>query len=146
MLFYAALGIGAILAPTLMDWLDVDGALIATGLFLVVLTALLATQLVRIDAAAKAPEMDELNLLGRAPIFAPLPGATLEHLAARLVPLRLEASEVVVREGDAGDRFYLVAEGELEVTAGGQQISVLSAQATTSARSPCSAMYRAPRR
>jgi MFS family permease len=127
MLFYAALGIGAILAPTLMDWLDVDGALIATGLFLVVLTALLATQLVRIDAAAKAPEMDELNLLGRAPIFAPLPGATLEHLAARLVPLRLDAGEVVVREGDAGDRFYLVAEGELEVTAGGQQISVLSA-------------------
>jgi len=71
--------------------------------------------------------MDELNLLGRAPIFAPLPGAALEHLAARLVPLRLDAGEVVVREGDAGDRFYLVAEGELEVTAGGQQISVLSA-------------------
>ena len=125
MLFYAALGIGAILAPSLLDWLGIDGALIATGLFLVVLTAVLAPLLIRIDSAAKAPEADELNLLGRTPIFAPLPGTTLEHLAGRLLPLRLAPGEVVVREGDAGDRFYLVAEGELEVSSDRTPISTL---------------------
>lgn len=127
MLFYAALGIGAILASSLLDWLGTDGALIATGLFLVVLTAVLAPRLVAIDAAAKAPEPGELNLLGRTPIFAPLPGATLEHLATRLIPLRLDKGEVVVREGDAGDRFFLVADGQLDVSANGRSISTLAA-------------------
>lgn len=127
MLFYAALGIGAILAPSLLDWLGTDGALIATGLFLVLLTAILAPRLVRIDSAAKAPEPGELNLLGRTPIFAPLPGAILEHLAARLIPLRLKSGEIVVREGDPGDRFFLVADGELEVSADGMPIATLGA-------------------
>ena len=127
MLFYGALGIGAILAPNLLDWLGVDAALVATGLFLVLLTAILARQLVRIDGAAKAPAPDELNLLGRTPMFAPLAGTTLEHLAARLIPLRVEPGEIVVREGDAGDRFYLVAEGELEVTSDEKPISTLGA-------------------
>ena len=127
MLFYAALGIGAIVAPSLLEWLGTGSALVATGLFLVVLTAILAPLLVRIDSAAKAPEADELNLLGRTPIFAPLPGTTLEHLATRLIPLRLTPGEIVVREGDSGDRFYLVAEGELEVSADGKPLSTLSA-------------------
>jgi MFS family permease len=127
MLFYGALGAGAILAPTLLDRLGIESALVATGLFLVLLTAILARQLVRIDSAAKAPEPDELNLLGRTPIFAPLAGTTLEHLATRLVPLRVQPGEVVVREGDAGDRFYLIADGELEVTADGKPISTLVA-------------------
>ena len=50
------------------------------------------------------------------PIFAPLPGGSLEHLAARLVPLRVEPGTVIVREGDEGDRFYIVAEGTLDVS------------------------------
>ena len=43
-------------------------------------------------------------------------GGSLEHVAGRLVPLRLEPNTVIVREGDAGDRFYIVAEGEIEVS------------------------------
>jgi MFS family permease len=125
MLWYAALGIGAILAPSLLDWFGLETALIGIGAFLVVLTGVLAPRLVRIDMAAQAPEADELRLLGRIPIFAPLPGTALEHLAARLTPLRLEAGSVVVREGDPGDRFYLVAEGHLDVSAEGRAISTL---------------------
>ena len=126
MLWYAALGIGAILAPNLLDWLGLGTALITIGAFLVVLTALLAPRLVRIDSAAQAPEADELRLLGSIPIFAPLPGTALEHLAARLLPLRLEPGSIVVREGDIGDRFYLVAEGNLSVSADGKVISTLA--------------------
>ena len=69
------------------------------------------------------PETQELRLLSGVPIFAPLPGAALEHIAGRLVPFRLEAGTVIVREGDAGDRFYVVVEGEVEVTAGGEPVS-----------------------
>jgi CRP-like cAMP-binding protein len=50
---------------------------------------------------------------------------SLEHLAGRLVPLRLDPATVVVREGDSGDRFYIVAEGTVEVSEYGRTISEL---------------------
>ena len=34
---------------------------------------------------------------------------------------------MIVREGDAGDRFYIVAEGELEVSQDGATIAELEA-------------------
>jgi CRP-like cAMP-binding protein len=79
----------------------------------------------KIDAEAAAPETQELRLLTGVPIFAPLPGTALEHIAGRLVPLRIEPGTVIVREGDAGDRFYVVVEGEVEVTADGKIVSQL---------------------
>lgn len=127
MLFYASLGIGAILAPRLDEWLGTEAALIATGVFLVALTVLVAPRLFGIDAAADRPGADELRLLGRTPIFSPLPGTTLEHLAGRLIPLRVEPGTVVMSEGSAGDRFYLIAEGEMDVSADGKLLSRLAA-------------------
>jgi MFS family permease len=127
MLFYASIALGAIVAPPLIDWLGTKGAIMVTGIFLVALTALLAPRLVRIDAEATPPKPDELRLLGRIPIFATLPGTTLEHLAGRLTPLRIEPGTVIIEEGDAGDRFYLVAEGQLDVSADGSRVSQLEA-------------------
>ncbi len=127
MLWFAAVGIGAIAAPVLIGWLGLEGALIVTGAALVVLVLLLWPKVAKIDAAAVAPQDEELRVLASVPIFAPLPGMTLEHLAGRLVPLRLDPGTVIVREGDAGDRFYIVAEGEVEVTEAGKLISELEA-------------------
>jgi CRP-like cAMP-binding protein len=81
----------------------------------------------RIDAAAAVPDADELRLLTSVPIFSPLPGPSLENLAARLVPLRVEPGTIVVREGDPGDRFYIVADGTLEVSEYGRPTSELRA-------------------
>lgn len=125
MLWLASIGIGAALAPALIAWLGVETALIATGLFLPVLVVLLGAKVARIDASAAAPEPEELRILASVPIFAPLPGGSLEHLAARLVPLRVEPGTVIVREGDPGDRFYIVAEGEVEVSQDGTPVSRL---------------------
>ncbi len=103
------------------------GALIATGALLPVLVGLLGTKIARIDAAAPAPDATELRVLGSVPIFAPLPGGSLEHLASRLVPMRLEPGTMIVREGDAGDRFYIVAEGKVDVSQDGAVVSELGA-------------------
>lgn len=126
MLWMASMGIGAALAPALIAWLGVDTALIVAGLFLPALVAALGASVARIDGTAEVPDTDELRILVSVPIFAPLPGGSLEHLATRLVPLRIDAGSMVVREGDEGDRFYIVAEGELEVSQDGTTISELT--------------------
>ena len=123
MLWLASIGIGAALVPVLISWLGIEASFIAVGALLPALVLLLGRQVARVDADAAAPEVEELRILASVPIFAPLPGGSLEHLAARLVPLRLEPDTVIVREGDAGDRFYIVAEGEIEVSQDGVPIT-----------------------
>jgi MFS family permease len=127
MLWLSSIGIGAALAPVLVGWLGLDGALVATGALLPALVLVFGLKLVRIDAEAVPPGVDELRILASIPIFTPLPGMSLEHLAGRLVPLRIEPETVVVKEGDPGDRFYIVAEGTVQVSEYGRPISELGA-------------------
>ena len=69
----------------------------------------------------------EMARLRALPIFAPLGAPALEALARALEPVEVAAGAAVIREGEAGDRFYLVADGELEVSVGGERISSLRA-------------------
>ena len=50
------------------------------------------------------------------PIFAGLPAARLEAAARQLVEVPMAAGDAIVRQGDAADRFYVVAEGTVSVT------------------------------
>jgi MFS family permease len=127
MLWLLSLALGALVAPLMVGLFGIEIALIVSGGFLVLLVGVFFGSLVRIDATAPAPGHDELRLLASVPIFAPLPGAMLEHLSARLVPLRVEAGSVVVREGDTGDRFYVVADGTVEVSEFGRALAELDA-------------------
>ena len=52
-------------------------------------------------------------------MFAPLSLAAKERVAANLILVPVEAGEVVIRAGLAGDRFYIVGDGELDIDAGG---------------------------
>ena len=127
MLWLASIGIGAALVPVLISWLGIEASFVAVGALLPILVLLLGRQVARVDAEAAAPKAEELRILATVPIFAPLPGGSLEHVAARLVPLRVEPGTVIVREGDAGDRFYIVAEGDIEVSQDGATITELAA-------------------
>ena len=69
-------------------------------------------KLVAIDARAHAPA--ELGLLQAIPIFSPLPAPTLERLASQLETVTAAAGTVVIRQGDHGDRFYVVESGRLK--------------------------------
>ena len=68
---------------------------------------------------------DALELLRATPLFRPLPGPVLEELAAKLVVVTTSAGEQVIREGDAGDRFYLIGSGEVDVSTDGQPVGRL---------------------
>jgi hypothetical protein len=121
--FVATFGIGAVLAPVLINVAGVRGALVVTGCILPVCTALAWPLLRRLDREAIEPE--RVALLRRVPFLAVLPEPTLERLARLLDPVTVEPGQVVVTEGEPGDRFYLIEEGELEVVAGGDTVSQL---------------------
>jgi MFS family permease len=123
-LVVGTLGLGAIIAPLLVALFGVQWALVATGLLLPTLALASWAKLRGIDERAIVPER-ELGLLRGLPLFAPLPPATLEHLARNLVRVPAAAGTEVTRQGDVGDRFYLVDEGQLDVTIDGRVASTL---------------------
>jgi MFS family permease len=112
--FLATIGLGAITAPLLISAFGPRGALIAAGAGLSIVVLLFWRPLATVDAPALVPER-ELALLRNIPIFAPLPPVRLEQLASHLSHVRLAAGEVVFREGEHGDRFYVVEKGEVTV-------------------------------
>jgi CRP-like cAMP-binding protein/Zn-dependent protease len=68
---------------------------------------------------ASAEERSELASL---PFFRGLDPLELDRIAARLVTRRFPAGQTVMSEGDPGDRYYLVREGQAEVSIGGGTI------------------------
>jgi CRP-like cAMP-binding protein len=121
-LWVGAIGIGAIIAPLLIAALDIRGALIVTGAMLPILATLLRRRLSPLD---EVPILErELELLRGIEIFKPLPPPVLESLAHALVPVRVEAGREVFREGELGDRFYIVADGEVEIVQNGKVVNL----------------------
>lgn len=115
----AAIAVGSLVAPVLVSLLGTRGALVASGAILPVLAVVAWPRLRAIDASAREPAR-ELAILRSLPIFRSLPTPTLETLATRLVPVAVAPGETVCRQGEEGDRFYIVAAGELEVAVDGR--------------------------
>ncbi len=112
--FVATIGLGAILAPAIDSLVGLKGALMVTGALLPALTLAMWRGLRRLELGAPVPQR-EFELLRRCPVFEPLPLATSERLARRLVAVEVQAGTEVITQGDAGDRFYLIAEGGVEI-------------------------------
>ena len=121
-----AVAIGSLLGSVLVEQLGIRAALVVTGAILPTLALLSYRGLRHIDAAAEVPER-ELELVSAVPLFSPLPATTLERLAHRLEPLDVGAGACVLEEGAAGDRFYLIASGEVDVVRDGSRVNTLGA-------------------
>jgi MFS family permease len=122
-LWVGALGLGSILAPLAIELVGIEGALIITGSILPVLAAVLWRRLSALDRAAPIPER-ELELLRGIEFFRLLPTQVLEALAGAMLPMHLDAGTEIVREGEAGDHFYIIESGEVEVVKDGAVINV----------------------
>jgi CRP-like cAMP-binding protein len=61
----------------------------------------------------------EAGLLRNLPMFAPLPLAVTELLAAETEPRQFPAGAVVTREGETGDHFHLIVDGSAAVSVRG---------------------------
>jgi MFS family permease len=118
------LALGAVFVPLLIGLSGARAAFMGTGLLFLILVAVTWRRLWRIDAAADVPQV-EIHLLLSIPIFAPLTAPALEGLARALRPVSVAAGATVIREGEAGDCFYAIAEGHVRVSKGDREVAIL---------------------
>jgi len=66
-----------------------------------------------------------INLLSKIPLFADLPNEELDQILAALDVTELADKEILFREGEVGEHFYIVTKGTLEVLMGAGQLEEL---------------------
>jgi hypothetical protein len=118
----AAVALGSIAAPAIVAGIGARSAFVVVGAILPLLTFSTYRRLEEIDRALAVPAA-ELELIDEVPMFAPLSLAAKERLATKLAPVSVVPGELVIRAGDIGDRFYIVADGELAIDADGTHTS-----------------------
>jgi len=116
-----SMGLGSIVAPLLIDAWGARGAMITTGLLLVAIVALSVPSLTIIDHRISEPGPD-LALLRQVSFFAPLPFALVEHLASELRSATYEPGDVIIQDGQPGERFYMIAAGRARVCKDGKEL------------------------
>jgi signal-transduction protein with cAMP-binding, CBS, and nucleotidyltransferase domain len=118
------LAVGSMSVPVLVAIAGPGGAVAVVGSLLIIVPVLTAPALRKIERSA--PTLDhELGVVRGFPLFSMLGPPVLEDLARSLARVEVPAGETITREGEAGDRFFLVEAGELEVSVGGARVRTL---------------------
>ena len=110
--------VGAVVAPLLINLVSARYAFVPLGIGCALLALSCVTLVRRLDARAVLLPL-EVSLLRAVPFLSVLPEYELERLAQRARWETVASGQVVIRQGDAGDAFYVVSEGELTVTVDG---------------------------
>src|SRR6266516_324915 len=121
-LVMGTVAIGSILIPPLIEAIGIRPAMLVTGAFLPALTALAWRRLMAIDR--RTPQRTtEVKLVRDIPMFASLSVAASEYLARNVTVVNVPASTVLIRQGETGDRFYVVATGRFDVARHGHHLT-----------------------
>ncbi len=102
---------GAFVFPVLVTAVGAGVVLGASGILMVIATAV---GLVLVGAAAtRAPSPFEATVarVARLALFAGVSSSALESILGKVKPMAVVAGQVVIREGDPADRFYLIESG-----------------------------------
>lgn len=119
-----SIGVGAILASTLIEWLGIRASLVSIGLLCPVLALAAWRRLRSLDRSVGDLDLD-VGLLQQVPMFRPLPLPVIEQLARGLEPVTVTAGQAVVTQGDIGDRYYVIVSGEVDVIGDGRIVATL---------------------
>jgi predicted MFS family arabinose efflux permease len=115
---------GSVLTPVVIAVLGLEGAMIATGLLLPAVALLAWRRLVALDERLAVRDT-EIAGLRATPMLQLLPVPSIEYLASRLTTRRVPAGATVCVQGDPGDSFYVIEEGEAEVLGDGASVRTM---------------------
>lgn len=118
------IGIGSLVAPLLVELLGLRGALIATGALLPVLAVVSRSGVRAAEQAAIVPAA-QMELIRGVPMFAPLPLTVIEQLAQGMVPVSFDDGQTVIVQGEAGDCWYVIVQGSVDVVHDGAPVAQL---------------------
>jgi len=121
--FIGGMAVGALLMPLLIRTIGTRWGLVVIGAGVACTVGFGTSGLRRIDTIALVPP--GLQLLRDVSILSVLPEPTLDRLARALVRVEAQPGDIVIREGDEGDRFYVIESGTVEVTKEGRHIADL---------------------
>jgi hypothetical protein len=110
------MALGSAITPLMLHAWGLRTTLGVLGVGIGVVAAAGYPRMRSMDRRLEAPA--GLPLLQAIPMFGPLGPVTLDALARALDTVRFAAGDVVVREGDESDRFYIIESGTVRVTAG----------------------------
>jgi MFS family permease len=117
------MALGALLMPVLISTIGLRWGLVVIGASISVLVVAGLPGLRGIDLVIEPPPT--LGLMRGVPLLGLLPEPTLEALARATVRVEAAPGDVVIREGDPGDLFYVIESGEVEVTKDGRRVATL---------------------
>ena len=108
--------LGTLLVPILAVVIGLASVMAVTAVTLLV-GSLVALLLIGRAADLEAGPYDrELRRIARLPIFAGLSAARVEDALRRFAPVSVSAGDVVIRQGEEADRFYVIATGRFDVS------------------------------
>ncbi len=119
----AGLALGSAAAPIFVGLAGGRFAFVCLAAVLPLATLVVLRSLLAADGAARP--VVEISRLRRLPMLAMLPAPEIEALARSIEPVEAAPGERVVEEGEPGDRFYVIASGELDVTGNGIHLATL---------------------
>jgi MFS family permease len=122
----ASLATGSLVVPVLVMAGGDVAALLGAAAVLPVAVVLAAGSLLRFEAGTNLAT-ERIALLRAVPLFAGLPPPVLERLAGALTEQVLSAGSVLLREGEPGRQYFIIASGNVQVTQAGRVLRHLGA-------------------
>jgi MFS family permease len=120
----AAVALGSVVTPFAIAVLGIRGALVVLGLIAPALVVLAWARLRAIDASISHRDA-QVTVLNRVGMLRPLPMPAVDDLARHVEHADVAAGHVVIHQGERGDRFYVIADGEADVIRDGRLIGTL---------------------
>jgi hypothetical protein len=120
----AAIGLGSVIVPAAIGWLGVRATLVAAGGMMLAGALVVWLRLAAAEVAAPL-HAAELALLREIPMFAPLTAEVAERVASAMTGVEAPAGTVVIRQGADGDRFYVLAAGQVDVRLDGRSVATM---------------------
>jgi predicted MFS family arabinose efflux permease len=116
-----AMALGSVAMPVMVHLWGLRWSLTVLALFITIIVMPAMVRLRQLDKTLGEPE--GLAVLRRVPLFSPLEPKSLELVAQQLGRREVPAGDVIIAEGESGDRFYVLESGRVTATFAGEVLS-----------------------